>query len=84
MTAFQPCEPSYHVSVIVMRSWPFDRTQISSSSCLFPMLSALAYRHLREELKHAGTYTDADTDIHTDTDTDIYLELQLVRFSKTC
>jgi len=54
MRAFQSCELSHYVSVIAMRSWLCDRPQISSSSCLFPMLRALVYRHFREVLEHAG------------------------------
>lgn len=49
MRAFQLCELSHHVSTIAMRSWSCDHTQISSCSCLFPMLCVLLYRQSREE-----------------------------------
>lgn len=35
----------YHVSVNAMGSKPCDCTQLSSSSCLFPILHTLVYRH---------------------------------------
>lgn len=47
-TVFHSCELSHHVSVIAKRSKPCDSTQIYSSSCLFPIVPALVYRHFIE------------------------------------
>lgn len=47
----QSCEPSHHISL--MRLQPCDCTEISNSSCLFPLLHALLYRDFWESLNSA-------------------------------
>lgn len=44
-TAFLSSELSHHISMIAVRSWPFDCTHIQFF--LFPMLHTLVYRHFR-------------------------------------
>ncbi|XP_010175503.1 progesterone-induced-blocking factor 1-like [Antrostomus carolinensis] len=55
MTVLQSYELSHHVSVVAVRSWRCDHTQVSSSPCLFPVLRALirfyeVVHSLRKEL----------------------------------
>lgn len=63
MTTFQVHELSHHVSVNTMGSKTCDCPRISSSSCLFPILHTLVYRHFVEALDclniPVGVQTDA-------------------------